>query len=607
MTDAYNSYKNTCRLLSESLIKIKSAKDANDKSIDGLKADCMYYFALLRKYNCKTQTQCKRLRDSTHVLRKKLDSTDLILKNLQFEEIYLQREIQKCLNFKSIVEDLHLIPEDDFNAHLKSKNEVIPTDKHAYTMKRLEWELEQRKILKTNLESWQAKRDGLMNEITELRDYLSSLPPQLEELLSSTAQVQDTLGLKVVHRKQQAELAAWLPSQLYNIYSQAIGYSEVSELALVVSVNGDGEKAKHLNESQSDDESLSEPEVKLSKRRSVVDQGKKKLFKTHPLYVEVVVPCDQGVHAKVHFNYLLKLRVVAVSISLMISTNSPWRDKFSVGTDYMSSKELLCALWPGDYGDESPNPEITNLINKHGLPSKTKIPNSIGRPFRWAQRLAGITGFSENDALDVRMSSDTIEPFVESIRARCLTRLSLKYQYRNLTANMLVKEGSIVQPTVISELTSWKELNYEMIPNYAFLDRARELGMFSEKDTLYDFAVRRGKTSCNGVMSVSLEYPNVPPFIVLEIITPDGKRTAANDENVKSIEHELNIFIDDLYDGEKGYLITKLINKLCMCVDVYTEGSGLEPQIKFFMNKFKGPNNILPYVFNAERLYFQHR
>ena len=118
-----------------------------------------------------------------------------------------------------------------------------------------------------------------------------------------------------------------------------------------------------------------EIETKHSKRRSAVnDPGKKKVFRAHPLTVEVcklknipskilllpappkpldnndqpnikvslhglhfastqvVVPCDEGVHAKVLFTYLTKLRVVTVSISLMITTGSPWRDKFSVGT-----------------------------------------------------------------------------------------------------------------------------------------------------------------------------------------------------------------------------------------------------------------------------------
>ena len=46
--------------------------------------------------------------------------------------------------------------------------------------------------------------------------------------------------------------------------------------------------------------------------------------------------------------------------------------------DYMSSKELLCALWSEDYGDECPNPDTPSILNKNSLPSKTKIPNSLG-------------------------------------------------------------------------------------------------------------------------------------------------------------------------------------------------------------------------------------
>ena len=49
-------------------------------------------------------------------------------------------------------------------------------------------------------------------------------------------------------------------------------------------------------------------------------------------YPQVIVPCDEGVHAKVQFTFLTMLEVVCVGISLMITTASPWRDKFSVGT-----------------------------------------------------------------------------------------------------------------------------------------------------------------------------------------------------------------------------------------------------------------------------------
>ena len=106
---------------------------------------------------------------------------------------------------------------------------------------------------------------------------------------------------------------------------------------------------------------------------------------------------------------------------------------------------------------------------------------------------------------------------------------------------------------------------------------------------------------------LSLDYPVSPPFTVLEVTSPGGRADAHSDNNVRAIEEELNIHIDDLYHADVEYVLTKIICKLCMCIDVYVEGMELEPQIKFFISKFKGPDNILPYVFNSEKQYFQHR
>ena len=514
MADACVLYKSTCTKLHDCLNNLKKPEARDDDVI----ADSMQSFALLKKYNCRAQQQCKRVRDSTRQLRKKLDSTDLTLKNLQFEEIYLQREIQKCLQYKSVDEELKLIPEAEYVASL-GEEEVAPTDPHQLMLARLNWELDQRKLLRTQQDSWETRKTTLEGEISSLKEYLVSLAPQLEDLLSSTAPVQEYLGMKLVQRRTQSEMAAWLPPQLYNIYSQVIGYSEFAEFGAVVTINGDLERAKNTsNDTSSDVEEVEEIEPKHSKRRSAAsDLGKKKLFKAHPLNVEVIVPCDDGVHAKVLFSYLLKLRVVVVSISLMITTTSPWRDKFSVGTDYMSSKELLCALWPRDHGDDCPNPEMTELLNKYGLPSKYKIPNSLGRPFLWAQRLAGITSYSTNSGLDIKLSRATVPRFLEAIKQRCLARLALKYQLRNLSSNKLVQEGSIPQPTLLTELTSWKEAKLEALTE-DYPQRAKQ--QLSDKDTLYELSVKRGKTVCKALVGLPLDYPVTPPFIVLELNTP---------------------------------------------------------------------------------------
>lgn len=74
--------------------------------------------------------------------------------------------------------------------------------------------------MKVELEGWEKRKVGLEKEIDSLKDYLATLPPQLEEMLNTTAQVQEYLGLKLVHRKTQSDMMAWLPQQLYNVYSQ---------------------------------------------------------------------------------------------------------------------------------------------------------------------------------------------------------------------------------------------------------------------------------------------------------------------------------------------------------------------------------------------------
>ena len=44
-----------------------------------------------------------------------------------------------------------------------------------------------------------------------------------------------------------------------------------------------------------------------------------------------------------------------------------------------------------------------------------------------------------------------------------------------------------------------------------------------------------------------------------------------------------------------------------MCIDVFVEGTGLGPRIKFFLNKHKGRDMILPYLYNKDKQYFVHR
>ena len=59
--------------------------------------------------------------------------------------------------------------------------------------------------------------------------------------------------------------------------------------------------------------------------------------------------------------------------------------------------------------------------------------------------------------------------------------MSLKF--RNLSTNKTVKEGAISQPTLLTEIVSWKEVQLDSLSE-SYPERA--LHHVSDKDTLYE-------------------------------------------------------------------------------------------------------------------------
>ena len=56
---------------------------------------------------------------------------------------------------------------------------------------------------------------------------------------------------------------------------------------------------------------------------------------------------------------------------------------------------------------------------------------------------------------------------------------------------------------------------------------------YMSRDTSVQVVVKRGKTSCKALIALSLEYPVIPPFVVLEITSPGGKANSSNDKNIR--------------------------------------------------------------------------
>ena len=58
----------------------------------------------------------KRIRENTAGVMQRVDKFHLQLQNLRYEVMHLEKEVTKCLQFRSADEDVQLVPVQEFNA-----------------------------------------------------------------------------------------------------------------------------------------------------------------------------------------------------------------------------------------------------------------------------------------------------------------------------------------------------------------------------------------------------------------------------------------------------------------------------------------------------------
>ena len=58
----------------------------------------------------------KRIRENTAGVMQRVDKFHLQLQNLRYEVMHLEKEVTKCLQFRSADEDVQLVPVHEFNA-----------------------------------------------------------------------------------------------------------------------------------------------------------------------------------------------------------------------------------------------------------------------------------------------------------------------------------------------------------------------------------------------------------------------------------------------------------------------------------------------------------
>lgn len=603
----YQLYKDTCedlhRLMAEIQdLKSKGSKDASAE-IEERRVQSCVHFMTLKKLNRLAHIRLKKSRDQTHESKQKVDAYHLQLQNLLYEVMHLQKEITKCLEFKSKHEEIELVSVEEFyrDAPAKiSKPEITSSDPHQQTLSRLDWELEQRKRLAEKYKESLAIKDKILKEIDVKKEYLNSLQPQLHSIMQASLPVQEYLSMPFDCMHKQYEIARHLPAPLYVLFVQASAYSQACDKKLVVSIEGSVEEAKALfkppEDSQDDESDSDAEEEQTTKRRRPtlgvqLDDKRKEMLKRHPLCVSLILKCKDNSSLNLTFYFLMNLNILTVKAKVVPA--SELANSISAG-ELLNPETVLRCLYPGDDGKKTPNPANQYQFDKVGILDLSDYISELGHPYLWVQIMGGLHFPTDQPQpsiiADNTLSASHMEKTIKLLRSRLLSRLSLHRQFASLEHGIIPISGecqNLFPAKVVSRLTRWSMIPYEDYVVLPYTKDVVESGLAQDTHLYYSLMIERGTAKLHGAVVLNPGYCFIPPLFSL-CLNWKGERSSRNDENIRVMESEINVYYKELGGPSPGFqLLTNQMQRLCMLLDVYLETECHD-------NSVEGPHEFPP-------------
>uniref|UniRef100_A0A7N8XAM0 THO complex 5 n=1 Tax=Mastacembelus armatus TaxID=205130 RepID=A0A7N8XAM0_9TELE len=605
----YLQYKESCETLATLMSEIQELKANGAKEgcaeVEQKRMQSCIHFMNLKKLNRLAHMRLKKGRDQTHEAKQRVDVLHLQLQNLLYEVMHLQKEISKCLEFKSKHEEIDLVSVEEFYQEAPQeicRPQLTKNDPHQLTLARLDWELEQRKRLAEKYKESQATKEKIQKSIEVKKEHLRSLQPGLNSIMQASLPVQECLSMPFEEIQKQTEIARHLPPPLYVLFVQANAYGQACDKNLCVSISGDVDEAKALSkppEDSQDDESDSDAEEeqeKTMRRRATtggqLDDKRREMLKRHPLSLCLDLKCKDGSILHLYFYYLMNLNIMTVKTK--VSTSTDLNTAISAG-DLLKSDTLLSCLYTNDQGRETPNPANRYQFDKVSIVAFADYVEELGHPYMWVQSLGGL--HFPNDASEVSLSASHMESTMKLLRGRVQSRLALHKQFASL-------EHSIIP--VSSECQN-------LFPIFGITSIER---LAKETDLYFMGVVERGTARLQAAVVLSPRYPEISPLFSLSL-SWKGERSGRSDDNLRAMESEVNVFKNELQGPRPGYqLLTNQIARLCVCLDVYLETEGQDdsvegprefPREKMCLRTVRGPNRLKPFKYNHPQGFFSHR
>ncbi|EPY85429.1 THO complex subunit 5-like protein [Camelus ferus] len=589
----YELYKYTCQELQRLMAEIQDLKSRGGKDaaveIEERRIRSCVHFMTLKKLNRLAHIRLKKGRDQTHEAKQKVDAYHLQLQNLLYEVMHLQKEITKCLEFKSKHEEIDLVSLEEFYKEAPpdiSKAEVTMGDPHQQTLARLDWELEQRKRLAEKYRESLSNKEKILKEIEVKKEYLSSLQPRLNSIMQASLPVQEYLFMPFDQAHKQYETARHLPPPLYVLFVQATAYGQACDKTLSVAIEGSVDEAKALfkppEDSQDDESDSDAEEEQTTKRRRPtlgvqLDDKRKEMLKRHPLSVMLDLKCKDDSVLHLTFYYLMNLNIMTVKAKVTTAT------------------ELITPISAGYWAAQLRVLLPPRLMYEAGKPCHSDKASILG---------PGWFSLPQHTVIaDHSLSASHMETTMKLLKTRVQSRLALHKQFASLEHGIVPVTSDcqyLFPAKVVSRLVKWVTIAHEDYMELHFTKDIVETGLAGDTNLYYMALVERGTAKLQAAVVLNPGYSSIPPIFQL-CLNWKGEKTNNNDDNIRAMESEVNVCYKELCGPRPSHqLLTNQLQRLCVLLDVYleteshddsVEGPKEFPQEKMCLRLFSGDEN----------------
>lgn len=381
---------------------IQTDKNATKAMLNKAYRQGLLLCASIKKLNRVANTRVNKARNVTHDEKNKIDEHHLELQNLLYEISHLQVEINKCLEFRSLDEDVSLVSIEEFYTKAPveiSKPDVtkLPENVHKLKLARLDWELMERQNMCGRIKELETQIESREKDLKDKQNKLESLNPKLNNILEACKPTLDYFNTNFTENSVFSDLVQHLPKPLYQFYMMMTSYRDTMDKEIQIDVLGDLDEAKNFDQNdqinfddEDSDSNDDENDHDNRKKKSKSKANKKKLsirekiFKAFPLSCKLKMKVPEYGELSLEFFYLNYLKIVAVKIE----TN--YENEHFNDSSMLKIENMFSNLYPKDNGLESPNLANKFLFNNTGIKSIESYMKTIGVPYKWCQILCGL-------------------------------------------------------------------------------------------------------------------------------------------------------------------------------------------------------------------------